>query len=137
MSEEEKSHVATESEVPCYVFDSDGKKHDLNPLIKLSNGYLVDDGDDNIDFYINICRSLNHPEKSCPEGSAACLVTSEGSFNMGSPTSALELVDSDSLRLHYELSPGSTPPAMCRGHQPAVTITFTCPSSRRSVSRAR
>lgn len=46
-------------QVPCYVFDSDGKKHDLNPLIKVKDGYLVDDGDDNIDFYINICRSLS------------------------------------------------------------------------------
>ncbi len=45
--------------VPCYAFDSDGKKHDLNPLIKLSDGYLVDDPDDEIDFYINICRSLS------------------------------------------------------------------------------
>uniref|UniRef100_A0A3Q2ZGM7 Insulin-like growth factor 2 receptor n=1 Tax=Kryptolebias marmoratus TaxID=37003 RepID=A0A3Q2ZGM7_KRYMA len=46
-------------EVPCYVFDSDGKKHDLNPLIKLTDGYLVDDGnDDDVDFYINLCRSL-------------------------------------------------------------------------------
>lgn len=45
--------------VPCYVFDSDGKKHDLNPLIKLSDGYLVDDPDDETDFYINICRSLS------------------------------------------------------------------------------
>uniref|UniRef100_A0A3P8UXZ1 MRH domain-containing protein n=1 Tax=Cynoglossus semilaevis TaxID=244447 RepID=A0A3P8UXZ1_CYNSE len=45
-------------EVPCYAFDSDGKKHDLSPLIKLKDGYLVDDGDDSVDFYINICRSL-------------------------------------------------------------------------------
>lgn len=46
-------------QVPCFVFDSDGKKHDLNPLIKVSGGYLVDDGDDTIDFYINICRNLS------------------------------------------------------------------------------
>lgn len=46
-------------QVPCYAFDSDGKKHDLNPLIKVKDGYLVDDGDDTIDFYINICRSLS------------------------------------------------------------------------------
>lgn len=45
--------------MPCYAFDSDGKKHDLTPLIKVSDGYLVDDGDDSIDFYINICRSLS------------------------------------------------------------------------------
>lgn len=49
--------------VPCYVFDSDGKKHDLNPLIKLSDGYLVDDPDDESDFYINICRSLSEFKK--------------------------------------------------------------------------
>lgn len=49
--------------VPCYAFDSDGKKHDLNPLIKLSEGYLVDDPDDESDFYINICRSLSEFQK--------------------------------------------------------------------------
>lgn len=46
-------------QVPCYVFDTDGKKHDLSPLIQVSNGFLVDDGDYSIDFYINICRSLS------------------------------------------------------------------------------
>nr|XP_019960585.1 PREDICTED: cation-independent mannose-6-phosphate receptor-like [Paralichthys olivaceus] len=121
-------------EVPCYVFDTTGKKHDLNPLIKVNDGYLVDDGDDSIDFYINICRSINQPDRSCPEGSAACLVTAHGSFSMGSPTRPLELVDSDSLRLQYEASAGSSPPDFCQGHNPAVTITFICPSSRHSGS---
>uniref|UniRef100_A0A8C6L0H5 Insulin-like growth factor 2 receptor n=6 Tax=Nothobranchius TaxID=28779 RepID=A0A8C6L0H5_NOTFU len=124
-------------EVPCYVFDPDNKKHDLNPLIRPNDGYLVDDGnDDGVDFYINICRSLSKPQsedspvKSCPDGSAACLVTKQGSFSMGSPTGPLELVSSDSLRLQYELSAGSSPPDMCGKHQPTVNITFTCPSSR-------
>lgn len=45
-------------QVPCFVFDTDGKKHDLSPLIKMKEGYLVDDGNDDVDFYINICRSL-------------------------------------------------------------------------------
>ncbi|XP_076612208.1 cation-independent mannose-6-phosphate receptor [Chaetodon auriga] len=121
-------------EVPCYAFDSDGKKHDLNPLIKVSDGYLVDDGDDSIDFYINLCRSLNLPGKSCAEGSAACLVTSQGSFNMGSPSKQLELVSSDRLRLQYEVDAGSSPPEICNGHNPAVTITLICPSSRHSGS---
>ena len=40
---------------------------------------------------------------------------------------------SSSLRLHYELSAGSSHPEICTGHSPAVTITFTCPSSRRLV----
>lgn len=46
-------------QVPCYVFDTDWKKHDLSPLIRVRDGFLVDDGDDTIDFYINICRSLS------------------------------------------------------------------------------
>lgn len=129
-----KDKFKPHKEVPCYVFDSDGKKHDLNPLIKVKDGYLVDDGDDNIDFYINICRSLNKPDKSCPEGSAACLVTSHGSFNMGSPNKQLELLSSDRLRLQYEVAADSPVPEICNKHTPAVTITFICPSSRHSGS---
>ncbi|XP_029532637.1 cation-independent mannose-6-phosphate receptor [Oncorhynchus nerka] len=116
-------------EVPCYVFDTDGKKHDLNPLIKLTDGYLVDDSEDEVHFYINICRSLNRPGSLCPAGSAACLTTSKGSFSMGLPTTQLELESSDRLRLRYEEAPDSTPD-FCSGHTPAVTITFICPSRR-------
>ncbi|XP_031169703.1 cation-independent mannose-6-phosphate receptor isoform X1 [Sander lucioperca] len=126
-----KNKFKPHKEVPCYVFDSDGKKHDLNPLIKVNDGYLVDDGDDTIAFYINICRNLNQPNTSCPVDSAACLVTSQGSYNMGSPTRQLELLSNDRLRLQYE---GSSPPGICNGHDPAVTITFICPSSRHSGS---
>uniref|UniRef100_A0A3Q1JC88 Uncharacterized protein n=1 Tax=Anabas testudineus TaxID=64144 RepID=A0A3Q1JC88_ANATE len=124
-----KDKFKPHKEVPCYVFDSDWKKHDLNPLIKLNDGYLVDDDDDSFDFYINICRSLNQQDK-CPEGSAACLITDHDSYSMGSPSKQLELVSSDRLRLQYEVGTDSTPPEICNGHKPAVTITFTCPSSR-------
>uniref|UniRef100_A0AAQ5ZQF5 Insulin-like growth factor 2 receptor n=1 Tax=Amphiprion ocellaris TaxID=80972 RepID=A0AAQ5ZQF5_AMPOC len=111
-----KDKFKPHKEVPCYVFDSDGKKHDLNPLIKVNDGYLVDDGDDTIDFYINICRSLSE-----------CLrVTNVTSFN-------LFLVPC-SLRLQYEVSADSPRPEICKGHTPAVTITFTCPSRRHSGS---
>ncbi|XP_034555992.1 cation-independent mannose-6-phosphate receptor [Notolabrus celidotus] len=132
-----KNKFKPHREVPCYAFDTDGKKHDLNPLIKLTDGYLVDDGDDSIDFYINICRSLNQPDKSCPEGSAACLVTSQGSYNMGSLTKQLELLSNDRLRLQYEVVAGSPRPDNCNDHDPAVTITFICPSSRHSGSTPR
>ncbi|KAL6096173.1 igf2r [Pungitius sinensis] len=121
-------------EVPCFAFDSDWKKHDLSPLIKVNDGYLVDDGDDTIDFYINICRSLTIPDKSCPEGSAACLVTSHGSYNMGSPTTQLELSSNDRLTLRYEVADDSHSPDICNGHKPAVSLTFICPSSRHSGS---
>uniref|UniRef100_UPI003AAAD5C6 cation-independent mannose-6-phosphate receptor isoform X1 n=2 Tax=Centroberyx gerrardi TaxID=166262 RepID=UPI003AAAD5C6 len=129
-----KGKFKPHKEVPCYVFDSDGKKHDLNPLIKVNDGYLVDDGDNSIDFYINICRSLNRADKPCPEGSAACLTTSHGTYSMGSPTKQLELVSSDRLRLQYEVSADSPPPDFCNGHSPAVTITFICPSRRQEGS---
>ncbi|XP_077950092.1 cation-independent mannose-6-phosphate receptor isoform X1 [Gasterosteus aculeatus] len=129
-----KDKFKPHKEVPCYVFDSDWKKHDLSPLIKVNDGYLVDDGDDRINFYINICRSLNGPDKSCPAGSAACLVTSHGSYNMGSPTTQLELSSNDRLKLHYEVAADSQSPDICNGHQPAVTLTFICPSSRHSGS---
>ncbi|KAI2652218.1 Cation-independent mannose-6-phosphate receptor [Labeo rohita] len=77
------------------------EKHDLNPLIKLSDGYLVDDPDDDIDFYINICRSLNRPGSPCPEGSAACFTSGEGSFNMGQPGSNPKMISN--LNCRYEI----------------------------------
>ncbi|XP_072299395.1 cation-independent mannose-6-phosphate receptor [Eucyclogobius newberryi] len=126
-----KDKFKPHKEVPCYVFGSKGK-HDLNPLIKVTSGYLVDDGDDNIDFYINICRSLDLPDKSCPQGSAACLITNQGAFDMGSPTAQLELLSNDRLRLQY-VGVGP-PPEMCNQHAPTVNITFICPSSRNSGS---
>ncbi|XP_029965640.1 LOW QUALITY PROTEIN: cation-independent mannose-6-phosphate receptor [Salarias fasciatus] len=125
-----KDSFKPHTEVPCAVFDSDGKKHDLSPLIRLQDGYLVDDGDDSVDFYINICRSLNTPGTPCPEGSAACLVSPQGVFGMGSPKSPLELLSGDSLRLQYEASPDAPRPERCNDHQPAVSVTLLCPSSR-------
>ncbi|XP_077408147.1 cation-independent mannose-6-phosphate receptor [Vanacampus margaritifer] len=122
-------------EVPCFAFDTDRKKHDLNPMIKLSDGgYLVDDGDDSVDFYINICRSLDGGETRCPEDSAACLVTKNVGYNMGSPTKPLELLSNDRLRLQYSVSADVTPPVFCNGHSPAVTVTFICPSNRHAGS---
>ncbi|XP_056620153.1 cation-independent mannose-6-phosphate receptor isoform X2 [Triplophysa dalaica] len=125
-----KDKFKPHKEVPCYVFDSDGKKHDLNPLIKLKDGYLVDDPDDDVDFYINICRSLNRDGSRCPEGSAACHTSSKGSFDMGQPVQQLELLSNDKLRLRYEGVKDI--PDFCEGHSPAVTITLICPSTRQA-----
>ncbi|KAK0149277.1 Cation-independent mannose-6-phosphate receptor [Merluccius polli] len=122
-------------EVPCYAFDSDGRKHDLTPLISLSTGYLVDDGDNLGDFYINICRSLNRP--GCPSGSAACLNDSHGTYDMGSPSLQLELLGNDRLQLHYKVNDATPHPDFCKGHAPAVTITFICPSVRHQGSEPR
>lgn len=42
-----------------------------------------------------LCHLSDMPDKSCPAESAACLITSEGSFNMGSPSNQLELLSND------------------------------------------
>lgn len=48
--------------MPCYAFDSDYKKHDMNPLIKMSGGYLVDDSDPDTSLVINVCRDIGQWE---------------------------------------------------------------------------
>lgn len=50
--------------------------------------------------FLRHCLS-DMPDKSCPSGSAACLITSEGSFSMGSPSSQLELLSSERYHQHY------------------------------------
>lgn len=40
------------------MFDRELKKHDLNPLIKISGAYLVDDSDLDTSLFINVCRDI-------------------------------------------------------------------------------
>lgn len=40
------------------MFDEKLQKHDLNPLIKLNGGYLVDDSDPDTTLFINVCRDI-------------------------------------------------------------------------------
>ncbi|KAJ8396205.1 hypothetical protein AAFF_G00020720 [Aldrovandia affinis] len=131
-----KNKFKPHKEVPCYAFDEDGKKHDLNPLIKLNDGYLVEDSDDEVELYINICRSISPSETKCPEGSAACLVTSKGVFNMGRPTKQLQPLSADRLSLTYD-GVADNKPDFCGEHDPAVSITFICPSRRQQASSPR
>uniref|UniRef100_A0A8C2E6T2 Insulin-like growth factor 2 receptor n=1 Tax=Cyprinus carpio TaxID=7962 RepID=A0A8C2E6T2_CYPCA len=127
-------------EVPCYVFDSDGKKHDLNPLIKLSDGYLVDDPDDEIDFYINICRSLSELLQSF---FFFLYIGAFQQFKTGAATDFLSLSLSLSLfffflnRLKLRYDGIKKGPAFCNDHSPAVTITFICPSARQAGSNPK
>nr|XP_027309114.2 LOW QUALITY PROTEIN: cation-independent mannose-6-phosphate receptor [Anas platyrhynchos] len=121
-------------EVPCYVFDEDLKKHDLNPLIKISGHYLVDDSDDDDSLFINICRDLGNSggeASNCPAGSAACLIHEGHAYDVGRPKEQLKRHDQDRLVLSYErLYTDDEKPDFCLGHNPAVTITFVCPSKR-------
>ncbi|XP_023555112.1 cation-independent mannose-6-phosphate receptor [Octodon degus] len=123
-------------EVPCYVFDTELKKHDLNPLIKISGGYLVDDSDPDTSLFINVCRDidslrdLNPQLRSCPVGTAACLLRGTQVFDVGQPKEGLKLASNDRLVLTY-VKEGPGKPDFCDGHNPAVTITFVCPSERR------
>ncbi|XP_068088128.1 cation-independent mannose-6-phosphate receptor [Hyperolius riggenbachi] len=121
-------------EVPCYVFDSDYKKHDLNPLIKTSGGYLVDDSDDESDLYINVCRTIGLSDgdtSGCPPGSAACLVKGGKSYDVGQPKNPLTSIVKERLIVQYETD---NKPEFCGGHQPAVTITFICPTAGTEVT---
>ncbi|KAM4770926.1 cation-independent mannose-6-phosphate receptor [Rhinophrynus dorsalis] len=119
-------------EVPCYVFDKDLKKHDLNPLIKISGGYQVDDWDPDTDLYINVCRTFGKGDKdtsTCPQGSAACLLKQGKAYDVGRPKDALTSTGEERLILRYETEDVNKPD-FCNGHSPAVTITFICPSAR-------
>ncbi|XP_043744063.1 cation-independent mannose-6-phosphate receptor [Cervus elaphus] len=123
-------------EVPCYAFDRELKKHDLNPLIKTSGAYLVDDSDPDTSLFINVCRDIDALRASspqvrvCPTGAAACLVRGDRAFDVGRPREGLKLVSNDRLVLSY-VKEGASQPDFCDGHSPAVTITFVCPSERR------
>nr|XP_033791685.1 cation-independent mannose-6-phosphate receptor [Geotrypetes seraphini] len=121
-------------EVPCYVFDQDGKKHDLNPLIKWSGSYFVEDpNDDDDDMFINICRNIDGKESetsNCPQGSAACVVKQGQSFDLGQPKERLKMINQDRLLLYYEKKYDKDRPSFCNGHDPTVSITFVCPSER-------
>ncbi|XP_069811536.1 cation-independent mannose-6-phosphate receptor [Dendropsophus ebraccatus] len=121
-------------EVPCYVFDSDYKKHDLNPLIKTAGGHLVNDWDPNSDLYINICRTIGistGATSSCPPRSAACLVKDGKGYDVGQPKNPLASYEKDRLVLQYETD---NKPDFCNGHSPTVKIIFTCPSAGTEVS---
>lgn len=123
-------------EVPCYVFDAEYKKHDLNPLIKTSGGYWVDDSDPDISLVINVCRDIDtlrdsNPQlRACPLGTAACLLRGDQAFDVGQPKDGLRFRGKDRLILTYGKE-GAGTLDFCNGHSPAVTITFLCPSERR------
>ncbi|XP_008584980.1 PREDICTED: cation-independent mannose-6-phosphate receptor [Galeopterus variegatus] len=123
-------------EVPCYAFDEELRKHDLNPLIKMSGGYLVDDSDPDTSLFINVCRDIDSLRDSspqlrgCPSGTAACLVRGDQAFDVGQPKEGLKLVSKDRLVLSY-MKEEVGQLDFCDGHSPAVTITFVCPSQRR------
>ncbi|XP_055982014.1 cation-independent mannose-6-phosphate receptor isoform X3 [Sorex fumeus] len=133
-------------EVPCYAFDSEYKKHDLNPLIKLSGGYLVDDSDPDTSLIINVCRDIDalrdpSPQlRACPTGTAACLLRGDQAFDVGQPKDGLRFWGKDSgssrLTLTY-VKEGAGKPDFCNGRSPAVTVTFLCPSERREGTTPR
>ncbi|XP_013921730.1 PREDICTED: cation-independent mannose-6-phosphate receptor [Thamnophis sirtalis] len=126
-----KDLFTSTDEVPCYIFDENLKKHDLNPLIKTSGGYLIEDSDDDSQLYINICRNIGKSSgetSSCPEHSAACLVKDGRAFDLGHTKELLKRLDKDRFQLRY--SNVAEKPDFCGSHDPAVTITFVCPEGR-------
>ncbi|ETE66246.1 hypothetical protein L345_07977, partial [Ophiophagus hannah] len=126
-----KNLFTSAKEVPCYIFDEKLKKRDLNPLIKTSGRYLIEDSDDDSQLYINICRNIGRSSgeiSSCPEDSAACLVKDGHAFDLGHTKELLKRLDKDRFQLRY--SNVKERPDFFGSHDPAVTITFICPEGR-------
>uniref|UniRef100_A0A8D2Q893 Insulin like growth factor 2 receptor n=1 Tax=Varanus komodoensis TaxID=61221 RepID=A0A8D2Q893_VARKO len=118
-------------EVPCYVFDEALKKRDLNPLILTSGGYLVEDSDEDVELYINICRNIGKSSdktKNCPDQSAACLLKGGQAYDLGHPKEQLKKLDKD--RYVSKTFNSEQRPDFCNDHDPAVTVTFVCPQGR-------
>uniref|UniRef100_A0A8C1Z5G4 Insulin-like growth factor 2 receptor n=1 Tax=Cyprinus carpio TaxID=7962 RepID=A0A8C1Z5G4_CYPCA len=80
-------------------------------------------------------RPHKEVSRASEQGSAACLTTGDGSFNMGQPGHQLELLSNDKYVLRYEGV--EEKPAFCNDHSPAVTITFICPSARQAGSNPK
>jgi len=52
-----RSPATNIEEAMCYVYDAEGRMHDLSPLIKTSSSYGVVTGND-ADMFINVCRDI-------------------------------------------------------------------------------
>ena len=53
-----KSSLRKAKQVPCYIYDKEGRKIDLSPLSKTKGGYLVEQETGQSPLYINVCRDI-------------------------------------------------------------------------------
>ncbi|XP_064627541.1 cation-independent mannose-6-phosphate receptor-like [Lineus longissimus] len=118
----------TASEVPCSIYNKDGKKVDLTPLIMTEGAYKTDTATYS-DFYINVCRAItpgtNTSLKGCSPSTAACQTHMMGVANMGSPADRLQYDAQGNLILHYNTSVADKPSGCV--DTPSTTVTFLCP----------
>ncbi|XP_013417456.1 cation-independent mannose-6-phosphate receptor [Lingula anatina] len=114
----------SEIQEPCYIYDANGQKHDLSPLIKLKGGHQVNKASRTYDFYINICRDITPDESTqgC-SGSSSCYIVDGKAYGMGRPRDGLKITADGELMLHYT---SEETPAICT-HPPSTTINFICP----------
>ncbi|XP_059153969.1 cation-independent mannose-6-phosphate receptor-like [Physella acuta] len=124
-----KTMPVPDQEVPCAVVNK-GSLIDLSPLIKLTGGHLVDDGDrfkPDEKLFINVCRDITpgtepgDVTKNCSKGSSSCVVSTQGRRDFGKPTGRLQSF-SNYVALVYR-SP-LTPECYI---EPETVITFRCP----------
>lgn len=45
-------------QVPCYVYDVDGYRHNLSPLINHKTAYFVESEEEAVEFYVNPCQDI-------------------------------------------------------------------------------
>ncbi|KAG8191169.1 hypothetical protein JTE90_011854 [Oedothorax gibbosus] len=116
-------------QVPCYVTDNKGETYDLSHLIEQKGGYTVNTIDKTIDFVINVCSNiaLDNSTRSCPAGSAACLIDGSKGVMFGKPDGRLQYTK-EGLLLTYTMSSEEFSYA---GHScpltPKTTVLFKCP----------
>lgn len=131
---------SVQTEVKCYVFDDQGYRRDLTPLIKTrGSSYKVLSQDQ--DFYINVCSGLSN---MCPEeNTGACLkignnkYTKVGDFRFNTLEfkGSSALVPFEHLEMTYRSKAGDLCHSADLNFTSTTTIRFICPpkSHKRSI----
>ncbi|CAK8672502.1 unnamed protein product [Clavelina lepadiformis] len=133
-------------EVQCYKYDHEGHRRDLESLIRRAGGYFVKDPTQTTSsldgVYINVCRDIQTVEGDemhealgqCPQGAAACLVKGSHVYNLGVPSSPINITQEDRMELEYVAPADAEKPDGCSTAK--VIITFVCPGKNRGGSKS-
>ena len=126
-----------QNEVKCYVYDNQGLRRDLTPLIKPNaEPYQVLSANKQ-DFYINVCSGVSG---HCSESeTGACLKTGDKLVKVGDYRfSSLEFKPSsgvsvhDSIEMTYKTKSSDACPHSKANYTSVTTIRFICPPKGRT-----
>ena len=131
---------SVQSEVKCYVYDNQGFRRDLTPLIRTrGSSYKVLSQDQ--DFYINVCSGLSN--MCSEENTGACLKTGDKTytkvgdfrFNTLEFKSSSAVVPHEHLEMTYRSKSGEICHNANSNYTSTTTIRFICPpkTHKRSI----